>query len=385
MRKKWIFLSIVSCVLVISIFTTAIIVDRDSKYDGFISNQGSMSLSLFKVEDVCLVNSIINEWFNSEDCSIDTVESLYEQYREYGRLDYPVPVTIKFMLNNVNQEVKIEKKYLEISEDRDFQDFITIYIENHKNEVDVYNLKADTEYFYRVVIELSNDERICEESSFETLKTPRYCYVDGVRNVRDIGGYFTDDGKIVKQGLIYRGTELDGAISEGKFVITQDGIDTMQNVLKIRHQMDLRASNLENAKDSLPSNISHTKYTAFSYSETFGDHGVKALKKIFVDLADENNYPMYVHCTYGNDRTGTIIYLMGAVLGIDEASLYKEWALSMFFSGSSGFKVEMDEFLKTIDSFEGDTLQEKVSGYLISIGITQEQIDSFKNIMLESK
>ena len=76
---------------------------------------------------------------------------------------------------------------------------------------------------------------------------------------------------------------------------------------------------------------------------------------------------------------------MGAVLGLEEDTLYKEWALSLFFSGGSIFKAEMEEFVQIIQSFEGNTLQEKVSGYLISIGITQEQLDSFRNIMLESK
>lgn len=91
-----------------------------------------------------------------------------------------------------------------------------------------------------------------------------------------------------------------------------------------------------------------------------------------------------MHCAYGTDKTGTIAYLMGAVLGMDEVSLYKEWALSTFFTGGS-FKAEMDEFVGIVKSFEGDTLQEKVCGYLLSIGITQEQLDSFKTIMLESK
>ena len=177
---------------------------------------------------------------------------------------------------------------------------------------------------------------------------------------------------------------MDGAISEGKFVITDSGVDVLVNELKIKHQMDLRASNLENSRDMLPSNVSHKYYTTFYYAETFGSHGVKSLRKIFTDLADPNNYPMYMHCTYGNDRTGTIVYLMGAVLGMDEKDLYTEWALSTFFSGTS-FEKEMTEFLEIVQSYQGETLKDKISNYLISIGVTQEELDSFRNIMLSAE
>ena len=48
--------------------------------------------------------------------------------------------------------------------------------------------------------------------SFKTLKSPRYCYVDGIRNVRDIGGYSTQDGKTIKQGEINARLSKEGEI-----------------------------------------------------------------------------------------------------------------------------------------------------------------------------
>ena len=382
MLKKKIVLPIIAVIVTISLFVTTIIIDRKFRYQGENSEVGSISLDLLPIEDQCLINEVIDDWIKSGDFSAETISSYYNQYREYGRMDYPVPVHIKFLFSNTKEGVEVTKKYIEISENDQFINPIIINIANHKNELDVYNLKTGMDYFYRVTVELSDGNILQKQDSFKTLATRRYCYIDGVRNVRDIGGYMTLDGKVIKQGLIYRGTELDGAQSEdGKFVITEAGIATMVNDLKIKHLMDLRQSNLD-SPELLPSSVSHTKYSAYAYAKAFNE-GERALKKIFTDLADESKYPMYVHCTYGCDRTGTIVYLMGAVLGMSEEDLYSEWALSLFFSGGSTFKAEMDEFLQVINSFEGDTLQEKVSGYLISIGITQEQLDTFRNIMLE--
>src|SRR4051812_44889770 len=43
--------------------------------------------------------------------------------------------------------------------------------------------------------------------------------------------------------------------------------------------------------------------------ETFKLNSEEKFRKVFSTLADPANYPIYVHCTYGRDRTGLIIGL----------------------------------------------------------------------------
>ena len=381
-RTRNYLLGFVSFGLVIALAFGAVFLDKNSSYTGEYKQEMKCSLSLNKMEDTKLVNDVIVHWL-SETRDVDSAEKLYEQYREYGRLDYPESVTIGFSVSNVPMGAEITKQEVKISETEDFSEFICLNIPVDDRQIGVYNLKPGTKYYYSILVELSDGTTLKEFSTFNTIPGPRYMYVDGIRNVRDIGGYTTLDGKRVKWDMIYRGTEMDGAISEGKFVVKDEGVDTLVNHLNVKLQMDLRASNLKNSKDMLPSQVPHKYYSAFSYAEAFGEHGVKSLKKVFTDLADPANYPVYLHCTYGIDRTGTIVYLMGAVLGLDDDALYQEWALSTFFSGKLSFKKEMNEFVDIVQSFEGDTTQEKVTNYLLSLGITESQLESFKSIMLE--
>ena len=381
LRKNKIVLLIISCIVITALVVFANVTDKNkSSFKGANTLSHECEVSLVEIGEVCLINEVILQWLDNPG-KVDTVEKMYEQYREFGRLDYPVPVKIAFSVNNVPSDIEIVKKEVAISENKDLSEAIYVDVPVHQNEVDVYNLKTACTYFYCVTVYFSNGTEAKSDSAFKTADTPRYLYVDGIRNIRDIGGKQNIHGKTIKQGMIYRGTEMDGAISQGKFVITEKGVDTLVNELKIKLQMDLRASNLENAKDLLPPEIPRKSYTTFSYAETFGKHGVKSLRKVFADLAEPSNYPIYAHCTYGGDRTGTIVYLMEAVLGVDEESLYNEWALSSFFSGTS-FSKEMDEFVDIIKSYRGDSIQEKVSNYLLSIGVTQKQLDSFRQIML---
>lgn len=372
-------LLIATSVALILLIICAVVIDSVDINRG--TRIGERSIALNEIGKISLVNEVVEEWFNNPG-DVSSVEKLYEQYRKFGRIDYPNPVNISFSVYNTPQDVKITKKEIAISEKDDLSDAIRIDVPLHNNGAEVYNLKTGTRYYYCVTVSFSDGTEIKEDSTFEVNDTPRYLYIDGVRNTRDIGGRQTIDGKKIKQGMVYRGTELDGADSGGKFVITEKGIDTIVNDLNVKHQMDLRLSDLPNVKDMLPSQITHKYYNSRSYMEIFDKHGVKALKEVFSDLAKADNYPMYVHCTHGNDRTGTIVYLMGAVLGISEEDLYREWALSAFFSGGS-FSEKMTDFIDTLKSYEGETMKDKVSNYLLSIGITQQQLDSFRQIMLE--
>ena len=40
-------------------------------------------------------------------------------------------------------------------------------------------------------------------------------------------------------------------------------------------------------------------------------------------IADENRYPVYIHCTGGADRTGTLAFLINALLGVGEDDLIR--------------------------------------------------------------
>lgn len=201
---------------------------------------------------------------------------------------------------------------------------------------------------------------------------------EGIDNVRDIGGYSTTNGKTVKKGLLLRGPELDGAVLENS-CITELDKNKLVNTYGIKTEMDLRDPAVS-LGDMLGSTVTHKYYNAPQYEDIFTEDGKAKMKAIFTDLADPDNYPVYLHCTYGIDRTGTTCYILEAVLGMTEAELQTEYALSNWYRSFNQKKVNK---IKTgLASYSGANINERAVNYLLSCGITQEQIASLRNIFL---
>ena len=95
-----------------------------------------------------------------------------------------------------------------------------------------------------------------------------------------------------------------------------------------------------------------------------------------------------MHCTGGADRTGTVAFLFNALLGVSEAELIQDYEITTFSiyntrSTQSGAYAEMfQEFLNKLYTYEGETLSQKTENYMLSIGVTQAEIDSIRIIML---
>jgi hypothetical protein len=197
--------------------------------------------------------------------------------------------------------------------------------------------------------------------------------------VRDIGGWKTADGRNIKYGLLYRGTELDGGV-EPTYCLTKEGVVDMLYELGIRYDMDLRAES-DNKGNALGNDVIHKNFPVSMYSYIFDENNNEIVRSIFAELANKDNYPIYMHCTYGRDRTGTICYLLEALLGVSDRDLRKEYELSAFKDSYADLE-SYAAFVSRINMLEGNTTQEKVEGYLLSIGVTDEEIANIREIFL---
>jgi protein tyrosine/serine phosphatase len=142
--------------------------------------------------------------------------------------------------------------------------------------------------------------------------------------------------------------------------------------LGIRFDMDLR-SEADNKGNALGANVIHKNYPIAQYSGVLTEKGSVPVRALFAELADPKNYPLYLHCTYGADRTGTICYLLEALLGVSDVDLRREYELTTFTHGMVATE-EFVAFVTRIEAMEGSTTQEKVENYLLSIGVTPEEI-----------
>lgn len=231
----------------------------------------------------------------------------------------------------------------------------------------------------------------------------RWIEMDGVGNVRDMGGWKAEGGKKVKYGMLYRGQKLEGVTEKGIATIKQLGLKT---------ELDIRYA----------SQKFQTPGTGMNYEfiESPGQYDTvmkrepevfkASYKRIFELLSDENNYPFYAHCNAGADRTGTYAFIVNGVLGVSYEDLTRDFELTSFSSSGKRWRgvgtgntfgendlvmqedssntVAWGRLYKEMMAFGAKngctTLQHSIEYWLTSyVGVPQAQIDSFKRIMLQ--
>lgn len=332
-------------------------------------------------DEVVIVNEAVEEYMNSDSAVL--ASNIRKKYPSVANPDSGLPVKLWYNIKGLPEGYAVISAELFVSEKSNFDSPIVYSLSGDVTSVDVYNLKTGTQYYFRFVLSVSNGTKTSVDGSFRTAEGPRMLNIDGVSNARDFGGWKTLDGKRIRQGILYRSSELDGAI-DSKYTITPDGVNTMLTVLGIKSDFDLRyeGDNLSGT-DALGASVAHNYYAAPLYSEVFSDNGKQAMKNVFSDLAENGSNPVLIHCTHGMDRTGTVIYLLGAVLGMSEEDLMREYQLSAFCHGEMWGMNQMNEFIGMLKSYEGVTIQKKAENYLLSVGVTPEEIAAIRATYLE--
>ena len=274
---------------------------------------------------------------------------------------------------------------LKISTNKSFEDAIEIVTTN--NSASVNNLFAGETYYWQVTA----GDSVSSVYSFKTAVSPRTIALDGVDNTRDIGGYVTESGKRVKQGMIYRTASLDNITEAGKLAAI--------NEYKIKTDVDLRAEGDGTAGKGSPigESVNYYQYSGSYYiSSTTGINAqdrwpnIAAAIKVF---AKAENYPIAIHCSIGRDRTGTMCLLINGLLGVSKEDLFMDYELTYFSkigcSDEVGANGMVDMFERTYNwlaEYGGEDdrpFSEHVEKYMLDIGVTPEEIEAIRTNMLE--
>lgn len=257
-----------------------------------------------------------------------------------------------------------------------------VVLDSSETEYELYNLYKGIQYAWSVTAVVKKGFRVIKRESFSTTDLgPRFMYVDGVYNTRDVGGYLTEDGKKTKQGLLYRGGEISSNLSEA-------GKRCFVKTMGIKTELDLRGYTEESGyrEESLIPGASLVQITTDGYMGAY--RLTDNFQKVFSLMANENNYPMYVHCTGGADRTGTVFFLLNALLGVPEIQLVQDYELTSFSrygernsKAGTTYGDMFQDFLRKLKSYDGETLAKKTENYMLSIGVTQAEIERIRAIM----
>lgn len=326
---------------------------------------------------------------NAKSFSIDNrkITDFYESYEPnlssdekfYGCDEYlTTPVTLKWTCDNG----WYYQVYL--SDERHFvnsEKYLTT-----ETSLTIDNIIPNREYYWKVkVTDNDGGQKFSNVYTFTPTAYVRTMDIDGVKNMRDVGGLVTADGKTIQYGIMYRSAHFDSITEKGKEQIKRLGVKT---------DVDLRGES--NTVSPLGENVRRLNYNAPYYVDEADGNGiqsglngaesyVKEFVKEFKACADPDNYPIGFHCSLGRDRTGTLAAMLYAVSGVSRYDIVKEYELSwLSTAAANNVSIQIGAINKLcdfIESKDGETFKDKACNYLLSIGVTQAELNSVRDIL----
>lgn len=265
------------------------------------------------IEEIDIENAGTRKFLENVDYAADTAYTLsfaQEYMREYGANDKPLPVRIAWTG---------EAARLVLCTAANFKSGVETPVSDSPAEI--YNLVPGVNYYYKVL-----------DSNGKTIKTG--CvrpvgplrWINGIaENVRDLGGWQADGGHIA-YGKVYRGARLSSRMP-------QSGKDIFLKDLGIGVDLDLRG--IKESEAHVGAVVDGAEYIKFPVEKNLGrgtgntqELYQQAIRAIIGYLGEGK--VVYFHCAGGADRTGSLAFLIEALLGVSESDLSKDYELTTF-------------------------------------------------------
>ena len=163
--------------------------------------------------------------------------------------------------------------------------------------------------------------------------------VEGCFNVRDAGGWSTWSGRHMKAGLLYRADEPVRITSAGRAVI--DALDLRAVIdLRSRYHFDRGPGFADPTRThhvpvvdrviatDEPRRVDSPADMALLYDEMVEFQRANVVRAVEIVAAHVGEGPVLVHCLAGKDRTGIVIALIHAAIGVPLDSIVDDYARS---------------------------------------------------------
>jgi protein-tyrosine phosphatase len=226
-------------------------------------------------------------------------------------------------------------------------------------------------------------------------QTGRSLGVKSVPNLRDLGGYKTNDGGTVASGLLYRSNQL--------YHINPGDMELIAN-LNLKYVYDLRTyAEMHSNPEELPPTVNHMWLdvladspqsdpamlgklfedpkvanenlgggkAAAAFQESYREFvslpsAQREYRKLFLSLANQNMLPALFHCTTGKDRTGWAAAAFLTLLGVP-----KEVVMEDYLRSNDNI---IPMYQKTIDDAVAAGIEEEIP--LAILGVRKEYLDT---------
>ncbi|MBP3347527.1 MAG: tyrosine-protein phosphatase [Clostridia bacterium] len=267
---------------------------------------------------------------------------------------------------------------------------------------DIYTCEAGnffmrTEYSWQVVSD--DGKQHSELRRFVTLdEFPRAIFAQGGGNIRDLGGLKTYDGKSLRQGCVYRGGALECYLeevlksNERSYSLTPRGKHVLRDLVRIKKDIDIRKDSVGVLNESpLGGDVELLHLTLRGYELFYDTPWANKTKELFDLLADESNYPVYLHCMVGADRTGTVMCFLEMLLGVSRKDLIADYNITSLSLRDIRLippdgECDQNRFLGGMGDHEPveETVKRNCEKFLMDkFGITMETIEKVRKNLIE--
>ncbi|MEV6690571.1 tyrosine-protein phosphatase [Micromonospora sp. NPDC051196] len=229
-------------------------------------------------------------------------------------------------------------------------------------------------------------------------------------NFRDVGGYRGLDGRTVRSGRLYRSDSLHRMDGADQDAFSALGVRTVVDLRRPQEvQRDGRVPELDGLvyRHIHPEHADWTRqpyqpdsdlarYLADRYAD-LARTGTAGLAQAIGLIADSANAPVVVHCVAGKDRTGIVCGLTLAALGVEDAEIAADYALSneasqRFAAWLATAYPHMPELPAPFLSSPAETMllflaeiregHGSIDGYLRHTGVTDDQLAALRTHLL---
>ena len=221
---------------------------------------------------------------------------------------------------------------------------------------------------------------------------PRLLGLNGVRNLRDLGGYPTVDGRHTRWRTIYRSDCLDQLDEAGQAWLVEAGLRTI---------VDLRDDEEVLSRPNVFATSPRVAYRRLPFYLRELDLCGQRLGAIFAALLEPEAVPALIHCAAGKDRTGIVVGLLLEAAGVDRATICQDYALSgeclgpeylaegrIWLAGlgrdwdrwAHTFETPPERMLKTLEYL--DRQFGGIETYLLGHGLDADQLERLRHLLI---
>lgn len=184
-------------------------------------------------------------------------------------------------------------------------------------------------------------------------------HLQGADNTRDLGGFKTTDGRVIKKHRLIRSGELSKlTYSDVQILINEYGLKKIVDLrtdMEVSHKPDPEIEGVEfehipfvdtqtvgitrekNIVVSALKKIKSMDESATDYMESMyrslitSEHCIKNIKRFFEVLLENEEGSVVFHCSAGKDRVGAACMILLSILGVPQSTIIKDYLATQKF------------------------------------------------------